>query len=118
MTLNDLWKACCLKRDGGWCQRCLSKGIWTLATVVHHIIHKTGGRFLRFLIDNGVSLCHHCHSLDDKGELRPWCEEHFGKDKLDEMKLAGNMSVATKSFDEDATRKELKAFMESDPYSS
>lgn len=84
-----------------------------MATDIHHIIHKTGGLYLRYLVDNGVPLCRECHSLDDSGKLLEWCKEFIGEDKYYEMKKEGHNRLTM--FDAEATRKELKAMVSGEP---
>lgn len=111
MTLDELWKKCVLKRDGGWCQKCLSEGRWSRAVDGHHIIHKDKG-FLRYELDNGVALCRACHDKDAQGRLREWCVGHIGEDRYYELKRMGHESHG-KPFDETSVRKKLKSYLES-----
>lgn len=69
------WRRCkaeYLKTTNHLCERCLEKGIYTPADIVHHRVHLTeenyGNAELMFGFDNLESLCLACHN-----------EEHFGK---------------------------------------
>lgn len=112
MKLIDLWTRCVFKRDGGLCQKCLSEGKITYATDAHHIIHKDSKKhgFLRYRIDNGVSLCRACHDQDAQGTLKEWCIEWMGEEEYYELKRLGHESIG-KPFDEVAVRRELVNFL-------
>jgi hypothetical protein len=110
MTLDELWKRCIFKRDGGLCQRCLSQGIWTPAVDAHHIIHKVAGLFLRYHIDNGVALCRACHDQDAQGRLLRWCVAWMGEDKYYALKREAHSRLG-KPFDEVAKKKELTTYL-------
>jgi len=109
MNLDELWKRCVLKRDGGCCQRCASELAYEPAVDAHHIIHKDTG-FLRYHLDNGVALCRACHDKDAQGRLRGWCVEWMGEDRYWELKRMAH-ELLGKPFDEDAVRKELRAYL-------
>jgi hypothetical protein len=111
INMAKLYRKAVLKRDNGLCQRCLSLGIWTPAVDVHHGIHKTQGDYLRYLMDNGVSLCRQCHSLDDKGELQSWFISWVGEDKYYKMRQDNIEIVRTKSFDVDRAMRKLKDYL-------
>lgn len=71
------WRSCqsaYMKQANHLCERCLSKGIYSPAKVVHHKIHLTeetiGNPELMYGFDNLEALCQSCHN-----------EEHFGKKK-------------------------------------
>jgi hypothetical protein len=111
MNLKALWTRAILKRDYGVCQRCLSQGIMTPATDAHHIIHKTGGLYLRYHPDNGVALCRSCHDLDAQGKLLEWCIEHIGEKRYYELKREGHKIVATNSFSEGDALRKLESYL-------
>lgn len=90
---NKDWKKAVLERDAGLCQRCLSQYKFIPAVDAHHIIHKSQGDYVRYLVDNGVSLCRECHDLDSQGKLLPWCIEWLGEDKYYEIKRKNHESI-------------------------
>ena len=68
--LDALWSALVKLRDGGKCQHCGK----TFGLEAHHVIER---RYTatRWDLENGVTLCYHCHDLAHEGwfifELRP-----------------------------------------------
>lgn len=53
-----LWRTLCLKRDNYACVLCHFKG----RLEVHHIVRWVDAPLLRLKKNNGVTLCHACHS--------------------------------------------------------
>lgn len=108
-ALDQLYKKACLKRDNGLCQRCIEEGLEIPAVDVHHIVHKAQGLYVRFLMDNGVSLCRQCHDLDAKGELKAWCIGWLGEEKYDQIKLDSHLySTRQKEYDINKAIEEMK----------
>ena len=67
-----IWRSSVFKRDGYICQECGKKDVYLQA---HHIKQFNLYPKLRFLINNGLTLCIGCHRKTDtwglKGKLRP-----------------------------------------------
>lgn len=59
-----------------WCEVCLSKGIYTPATDVHHVSPHRGDKEL-FISSPLMSLCHACHSEITSREVRGMPFESF-----------------------------------------
>jgi hypothetical protein len=82
---DGLIQRAALARDKGLCQRCKNP-----AAEGHHIVHR---RYfsLRWQLDNVVSLCRYCHSLDGtirKQELTDFCIRWVGgRDAMDALRL-------------------------------
>ena len=65
---TQAWQDCrasYLKRQGGLCEVCLSKGIYTPAEIVHHKVHITAQNVndpeVTLNHDNLQALCRECH---------------------------------------------------------
>ncbi|HOX22267.1 MAG TPA: NUMOD3 domain-containing DNA-binding protein [Elusimicrobiales bacterium] len=52
------WMHSVFKRDGWQCQRCGYKG---RSIVAHHIVYFSEDKSLRYIVENGVTLCRECH---------------------------------------------------------
>lgn len=59
----DLWRSAVFARDGFICQKCTKKGGKLRP---HHILNFSDWVAIRFAIDNGITLCDHCHRLFHK----------------------------------------------------
>lgn len=62
------WRLSVFERDGYMCQVCKKIGVYLEA---HHIKSWANYPKLRFIVDNGITLCKECHALTDnyKGRL-------------------------------------------------
>lgn len=67
--LGTAWRACradYLKKAHGLCENCLAKGIYTPATMVHHIEHITPSNIdnpeITLSFNNLKALCRNCHA--------------------------------------------------------
>lgn len=70
------WRRCkaeYLKKANHLCERCLEKGIYEPAKIVHHRIHLTADNYgdaeLMFGFDNLEALCQSCHN-DEHGRTK------------------------------------------------
>lgn len=57
-----IWREKVFERDGYTCQKCLKVGGHLQA---HHIKSFANYPKLRFVVKNGITLCHNCHKLTD-----------------------------------------------------
>ena len=55
------WRRQVFEKDGQKCIRCL--GIYRLSA--HHIIPWKRNKKLRFVVDNGLTLCNKCHAIEE-----------------------------------------------------
>ena len=99
---DELWQRTVMKRDGYFCQY---PGCTSVASEAHHIIHKGGGKFsVRWLLDNGISLCREHHTWDahltKKALLRQASIRFVGShERLQELVRIGN-TVLCRDLDE------------------
>ena len=84
--LSPEWRsarASYLKKAAGLCERCLKKGLYNPAEVVHHRIHLTEENIkdpkIRTGFDNLEALCWSCHELEHKGKKRRYNVDANGK---------------------------------------
>jgi len=60
--LDDLWSLCVRTRDNFTCRKCGRSKEMGYTIQAHHIIHKGNNNYgTRWVIENGISLCYHCH---------------------------------------------------------
>lgn len=102
----ELWSHACLKRDEHRCQMCGGH-----ATEVHHIVHRSG--INRLMMDNGISLCRQCHSMDAHPTLcepfRDRCIRFMGAERYQEVKLLTNKCA---SFNKESQINKLREFLD------
>lgn len=74
---SSAWENCraeYLKKVNHLCERCLAKGIYEPAYIVHHRVHLTQENFgdpeLMFGFDNLEALCLACHNEEHKTKVR------------------------------------------------
>lgn len=79
------WKACrtaYLKKAGGLCERCLRKGLYVPAAIVHHKRHITPDNItdprVTLSFDNLEALCWSCHEKEHKGKARRYTVDAEG----------------------------------------
>ena len=79
------WKACrtaYLKKAGGLCERCLRKGLYVPAAIVHHKRHITPDNItdprVTLSFDNLEALCWSCHEKEHKGRQRRYTVDAGG----------------------------------------
>ena len=79
------WKsarAAYLKKVGGLCERCLKKGLYNAAVIVHHRVHLTPENIrdpkIRTGFDNLEALCWSCHEKEHKGRQRRYMVDASG----------------------------------------
>lgn len=83
--LSGAWRSCreaYLKKVGGLCERCLKKGLYTPAEVVHHRRHITPQNIkdpnITLNFENLEALCWSCHELEHKGKQRRYTVDAEG----------------------------------------
>lgn len=84
--LDDLWRRLVKIRDKGICRRCGKLGL-----EAHHLFSRRHGS-LRFLIDNGMSLCPSCHRFahSQPDTFRSWVISEIGEENYAEIEAARN----------------------------
>ena len=70
--LDELWSKAVKIRDGGKCVLCPSGS----QLEAHHIVHRRKNWALRHNIQNGITLCHTCHSLADTLQFKNLISMH------------------------------------------
>lgn len=66
------WRKSVYKRDNYTCQEC-GKHCRELDIVAHHIKNFADHESLRFVVDNGITLCRHCHIILHRNEENKLC---------------------------------------------
>lgn len=83
--LSPAWRSCraaYLKKGGGLCERCLRKGLYVPADIVHHKRHITPDNItdprVTLSFDNLEALCWSCHEKEHKGRQRRYTVDTEG----------------------------------------
>ena len=83
--LSQAWRSCresYLKKVGGLCERCLRKGQYVPAEIVHHKKHITPQNItdprITLSFDNLEALCWSCHETEHKGKQRRYTVDSNG----------------------------------------
>lgn len=83
--LSTAWRSCreaYLKKKGYLCERCLKKGLYNPAIVVHHKRHITPENLkdprITLSFDNLEALCWSCHETEHKGKKRRYTVDREG----------------------------------------
>lgn len=84
------WREEVLERDNYQCQRCWKvKRKGSVHLIAHHIKPKEDFPELRFILNNGQTLCHSCHSTIHHIEVYPSKET---RDKMSKAKIGNTNS--------------------------
>lgn len=83
---SKAWKACrdgYLKRAGGLCEECLSRGIWRPAEIVHHIVEVTPENIddprVALNWENLQAVCRECHAEKHGARQRRYTVDEVGR---------------------------------------
>ena len=91
MELKDFyrskaWQHCrnaYIRKVGGLCERCMKKGLYVPAVVVHHKTKLTpenvGDQSIALNPDNFEALCWSCHEKEHKGRQRRYTVDAMGR---------------------------------------
>jgi len=91
MELKDFyrskaWQHCrnaYIRKVGGLCERCMKKGLYVPADVVHHKTRLTpenvGDPSIALNPDNLEALCWSCHEKEHKGRQRRYTVDEMGR---------------------------------------
>ena len=71
------------KSVGGMCERCLKKGLYNPAVIVHHKCYLTPENIedprITLCFDNLEALCTKCHNEEHNGEERRYTIDEMGR---------------------------------------
>jgi hypothetical protein len=103
--LDIIWAKMVRERDG-CCANCGKRPPYQLQA--HHVMPRSRSS-TRFLLDNGITLCAHCHTLGDKSVHRigkQFCIDLLGQKEYDRLEA---LSRVYKS--RDKARKEFESIV-------
>ena len=117
--LSTAWKSCraaYMKKAGGLCERCLRKGLYVPAVIVHHKRHITPDNIkdphVTLSFDNLEALCWSCHEKEHKGKARRYsvdAEGHVIAQDDAQGAIIARGGLLRKEAQNDAQRKEKGA---------
>ena len=83
---SKAWQKCrmsYLKSVGGLCERCLAKGLYVPAVIVHHKRHiskqNIGNPNITLSHNNLEALCRNCHSEEHQADGKRFVIDEFGR---------------------------------------
>ena len=83
---SQAWRDCrraYLKSRGGLCERCLAKGFYNPAEIIHHKVHLTPENITDPAVslswDNLEALCRRCHGREHERIHRRWSVDELGR---------------------------------------
>lgn len=83
---SENWQSCrenYIRKVGGLCERCLEKGLYVPAIIVHHKVHISPNNIndpaVTLCHDNLEALCRDCHAEAHKGKKRYYTDWNTGE---------------------------------------
>ena len=83
---SKAWQTCraaYLEQQGGLCEDCLAKGIYTPAEIVHHIVELTPENIndpeISLSFSNLKAVCRECHAVEHGARQRRYKLDELGR---------------------------------------